>query len=263
MRGETVGIDGYTVVVPQEPIYNFDDIDIPSFTQPDWPDIPDPAFTIPDYGYNWEGGTVPTWPPQYTYTITQPPVTSGSNPQYNDGGAACRLGTGNVIHGTFDTGAVGVIDGWNNIYGYLRGWAKAGVIDYLIAGKFEKRTLGATLGDWADTLDDTQYAVNLLGEHGEIVAVGHHNAVIPGTPQIRTGYFDISVAQNFSGISVGFVDASDTNTLTPSWSFSGYDNRGSWQTHVFTRKRGGYDWSCSAWFARSFSSGEVPEWALL
>jgi hypothetical protein len=200
-EGETVGIPGYTVDVPQEPVYDFPP-DPPPLDPNDYPVIPDFIF-----------------PPLDPPIFIPPPIVSGSNcpndkpangpfPLYfnsnwlqNDSStsliasAACKIRSGSAVNKT----------------------------RYELYGDFQSLTFSgaSSSGSGTYTSNDSFYTVYGLSGSGVRVATGIHNAVSGSI--MRSGYFSGSAAADIKYLEIVAVpDALHPDSLYISGSTATY-----------------------------------------
>ena len=76
---------------------------------------------------------------------------------------------------------------------------------YVIAGAFQARHIGGSLGPWVDTLDDAFYNVYAIDLNGNRVATGVHDPVV-GDGSVRTGTFSNVAAVDISAIEIELVN---------------------------------------------------------
>jgi len=215
LEGETTGIPGYTVIMPQEPIYNF----------PETPDVPDiPGWDIvppdfPDYPYPW------VIPPIYV-----PPTDPLIGAECRDGtdayGPYCLFAQGEVLQTSNEgmtipyptwmrgAGASGsaISYGGSTVSGswisgsafysgsYISSWQSNNPSRYEIQGSWWKLGSGLTTspgtvfagsavayGASTANNEDYWYTIEALDSAMNVVATGVHDIV--QNPNIRTGTF--------------------------------------------------------------------------
>lgn len=219
-EGETVGIPGYTVVVPQEPIYNFPtepdvpDIEYPIIPEPpefDLPDIPIPEIPIipPGSGSGLDingpwliasfgGGAIIWSTEQYGKTI---PLTGYEIYARGSGSSGSGIYvSGSAVSGSFISGSGYYMSG--STMTYAPSWADYAT-RYELDGDFLKiYASGSYAGGAGESLiypepeylhtdTDDWYEVIALNEGGFPIAVGVHDKVTGEDSYVRTGTFYI------------------------------------------------------------------------
>lgn len=226
-EGETVGIPGYTVIVPQEPIYNFPtepdvpDIEYPIIPSPpefDLPDIPIPEIPIvpPGSGSGFDlngpwlvasfgGGAVIWSTEQFGKTI---PLTSYEI--YGRGSGSSGSGiyvSGSLVSGSYISGSAYYMSG--STMTYVPSWA-----DYATRYEIDGDWLVRASGSWGELTADTVYPppeyvhtdtddwyeVIALDESGGYLATGVHDTPAEGAYS-RSGTFYIAG----SGVRIGAI----------------------------------------------------------
>lgn len=234
LEGETSGIPGYTVIMPQEPIYVFPDPPEPPEV-PEYPIIPpyDPFPYIPPYPYEppyppfgaeCRDGTEPVNGPyclSYNGEVTSSQA-NGLKIPYN----AYLRGAGASGSGIYYGGSL-VSGSWVSGSAYYGGsiidsWQTASPPRYEIRGNFTKLNgdvpanedkhgivfSGSAIGYSAST-NDSWYDVLALDAGGNIVAVGVHDQVRYANK--RSGTFYLSG----SGTDISFLQIVARKPETP------------------------------------------------
>lgn len=181
-EGETYGLPGYKVTVPQEPIYN----------------IPVPVPTIPD------PPIIPVPPNPY---IPPSPITPSPTPP--DG--ACRSGADTSANGPYEMFLPSPVLSTQKygqqqyFLGYLRPNTATNPSSYRIEGFFGK--LGTYSSgsiqqppDYEEDLTDDWYDVVVFDKAGNYVATGVHDPVTD--PNVRTGKFNNAAGADFTHVGI-------------------------------------------------------------
>lgn len=79
---------------------------------------------------------------------------------------------------------------------------------YTINGAFYKDNAGT----WEATLDDGFYCVYAIDGDGNVIAVGQHDAVVPDTPQVRTGIFEATTPTKIAALKLALDNSDPTGT---------------------------------------------------
>jgi len=179
-EAETSGIPGYTVDVPQEPVYNF-------------PTDPAPVvYNITPIVYT------PITIPPYVNPLPTVPNPSLSGSDCSSGSAAfgpVQIGlTGGEVRSTSNTGVVIPLPG------YVRGYSGSGTSvpypsSYKLSGYFQKIQGSPQQGfsgssiTYVDSIDDDWYEVVALNSAGQVIATGVHGYVYSANQHERSGTF--------------------------------------------------------------------------
>jgi len=187
LEGETSGLPGYTVVVPQEPVYVF-----PSYDNDDYdigyPDLPDLNFPVIDYdpspfdpitpvisGSSCSGA--PENGPYNLYPIgALPTVTSGSVAQL-----VATIGAGFTIRPTAST---------HNTILFLRGdfqWKTTEATDPITGQPVVDPVTG--YDGWETETEDSWWYVEAIGQSGQVVATSSSTGTVTGIPTLRYAEF--------------------------------------------------------------------------
>lgn len=187
LEEETSGLPGYTVVVPQEPVYVF-----PSYDNDDYdigyPDLPDLDFPVIDYdpspfdpitpvisGSSCSGA--PENGPYNLYPIgALPTVTSGSVAQL-----VATIGAGFTIRPTAST---------HNTILFLRGdfqWKTTDATDPITGQPVVDPITG--YDGWETETEDSWWYVEAIGQSGQVVATSSSTGTVTGIPTLRYAEF--------------------------------------------------------------------------
>ncbi|MFA5416896.1 MAG: hypothetical protein WC341_00420 [Bacteroidales bacterium] len=195
-EGETSGIPGYTVVMPQEPVYNF-----PEYTDYTIQNLP----SLSDY-------TFPKMPGLFVIdpNIPEPTFLPTSS---NMGGSPCRSGTVIPANGPYDVQMPKIVsstDRWGKVAkfsAFLRPSGSATPSRYEINGLFQKLSMSGSVIDINATalpyveepLDDW-YVVAAWDTNWNLVANGVPDPVTD--PTKRTGTFNNAVGKDITYVTL-------------------------------------------------------------
>jgi hypothetical protein len=175
-EGYTAGPYGYTVIMPQEPIYT-------TPTPPDIPDYPVIPILIPPF----DPTPGPYIPPPYDISGSGCEDTKDANGPYP------IYFTSGWVYNDSSTGVLIATTPCK-----LRSAAATSPTRYHLEGNFQVWMAGSPIG--TPTLDDNWYHVYAINEFGVTVAEGVHDPVI--SPTIRTGTFYPATASDIKWIQI-------------------------------------------------------------
>lgn len=199
-EGETSGIPGYTVEVPQEPIYNFPPIEIPTIEYPISPIPISPIIPI------------------ITPILPHPPALSGS--------ACPNDAATNGPYNLFLSGTLYPLSLQTLRTSYscvIRSNAHTHKTTYQLVGAFQKLVASGSTGSvYANTNDDNWYTVYGLNAAGTRVATGVHNSLGADSDTIRTGYFAPASNQEIKAVEIVLNAAAGNSIASGSWAWVGH-----------------------------------------